>query len=150
MMTSPLALPRAIPGALAGAVLAALLCGTPARAADSPLQQAIARGRDHFLHDTFGGAGRVCDTCHLGGGTRAGQSPDGQPMPSLTNAAAVFPRIGEDGHTVITLPDQVRRCVAGAVKGKPPAYGSDDLNSLVLYVTSLSQGRSVDPGADPR
>lgn len=141
--------PLALAGACA-ATVAALCCGTPAHGADTPLQQAIARGREHFLHDTFGGAGRVCNTCHLGGGMQPGQRPDGVPMPSLTNAAAVFPRVGEDGHTVITLSDQVRRCVAGAVKGNPPAFGSDELNTLVLYVSSLSQGKAVDLGAEPK
>ena len=149
MMPNPIAATVRKLGLFAAAV-AALACAAPAAAADSPLQQAIARGRDHFLHDTFGGAGRVCNSCHLGGGAQPGRRPDGVAMPSLTNAAAVFPRLAEDGQTVITLSDQVRRCVAGAVKGDPPAFGSDALNTLVLYVSSLSQGKAVDLGAEPK
>jgi thiosulfate dehydrogenase len=121
----------------------------PAAAADAVLQQAIARGREHFLHDSFGGHGRVCDTCHLGGGTLAGKGPDGQPIPSLSNAAAIFPRVSEDGR-IITLSDQVRACVAGAIRGTPPAYGSDELNALLAYLGSLSQGKPLDMGGDPR
>jgi len=129
---------------------ALLLAAAPAPALDPALQQAVARGGQLFQHETFGGGGRVCETCHLGGGLRPGQRPDGAPMPSLANAAAVFPRVGPDGHSLITLSDQVRACVGGAVKGKAPAYGSEDLNALVAYVSSLSQGKVLDMGGEPK
>jgi thiosulfate dehydrogenase len=38
----------------------------------------------------------------------------------------------------------------GAIRGKPPAYSSDELNSLVAYVTSLSKGKVIDMGGAPR
>jgi len=122
----------------------------PSRAADPGLQQAIARGSEHFLHNKFGGRGRVCETCHVGGGTKPGHLPDGEPIPSLSNAGAIFPRISEDDGKLITLVDQVRICIGGALNGIAPAYGSDELNSLVAYVTSLSQGKAIDMGADPK
>ncbi len=128
----------------------ALLGPTASRAADTQLQQAIARGSELFQHNTFSGRGRVCETCHLGGGIREGQRPDGVPIPSLSNAAAIFPRISKDDNRLITLADQVRVCIGGALNGKPPAYGSDELNSLVAYVTSLSQGKAIDMGGDPK
>jgi len=127
---------------------ALLLCTTSAFAIDPQLQKAIDRGAELFQHETFGGPGRVCESCHLGGGRRAGQTPDGKPMPSLTNAAAVFPRFA-DG-MLFTLSDQVHMCIQYAVKGKPPEFGSEEFNSLVAYVTSLSQGKKIDMGADPR
>ncbi len=127
-----------------------VMASAPAWAADPQLQQAIAHGKELFFHETFGGRGRVCESCHLGGGTRQGQRPDGEPIPSLSNAAAIFPRISEDDHKLITLADQVRVCVGGALNGHAPAYGSDELNSLVAYVTSLSQGKPIDMGADPK
>jgi len=128
----------------------ALIGSTASRAADSQLQQAIARGSELFQHNTFGGRGRVCETCHLGGGTREGRRPDGAPIPSLSNAAAIFPRISQDDNRLITLADQVRVCIGGALNGNAPAYGSDELNSLVAYVTSLSQGKPIDMGGDPK
>ncbi len=133
--------------ALAGLALVAL--PLLASAAD-PLQQAIARGKQSFLHETFGGSGRVCNSCHFAGGTQPGKLPDGSPVPSLGNAATIFPRIAEDDGRVITLPDQVRLCVAGAIGGKAPAYGSDQLNALVAYVSSLAQGKPVELGAEPK
>ena len=137
--------------AIAGAGFAAFLVRAAPPAADAPLQQAIARGADAFAHEKFGGCGRVCETCHLGGGLKEGRRPDGVAIPSLANAAAVFPRISDDdGHSVITLSDQVRACVMGAIRGKPPAYSSDELNSLVAYVTSLSKGKVIEMGGAPR
>jgi thiosulfate dehydrogenase len=137
--------------AIAGAGFAAFLVRAAPPAADAPLQQAIARGADAFAHEKFGGSGRVCETCHLGGGLKEGRRPDGVAIPSLANAAAVFPRISDDdGHSVITLSDQVRACVMGAIRGKPPAYSSDELNSLVAYVTSLSKGKVIEMGGAPR
>ena len=136
---------------IAGAALAAFLVRAAAPAADPQLQKAIARGADAFAHEKFGGSGRVCESCHLGGGLLAGRRPGGVVIPSLANAAAVFPRIsGDDGQSVITLSDQVRSCVAGAIRGTPPAYASDKLNSLVAYVTSLSQGKAIEMGGSPR
>lgn len=132
------------------AVLAAFLVRAAVPAADPQLQKAIARGADSFAHEKFGGGGRVCESCHLGGGLPAGRRPDGVAIPSLSNAAAVFPRISDDGHSVITLSDQIRACVAGAIHGTAPAYGSDQLNSLVAYVTSLAQGKAIDMGGNPR
>lgn len=136
---------------VAGAVLAAVPVRAAEPAAEPQLQKAIARGAQAFAHEKFGGSGRVCESCHLGGGRLPGRRPDGVAIPSLANAAAVFPRLsGEDDHSIITLSDQVRACVAGAIHGTPPAYGSDELNSLVAYVTSLSQGKSLDMGGSPR
>jgi thiosulfate dehydrogenase len=136
---------------VAGAALAAFLVRAAVPAADPQLQKAIARGADSFAHEKFGGSGRVCESCHLGGGLQAGRRPDGVAIPSLANAAAVFPRLsGDDGHNVITLSDQVRACVAGAIRGTPPAYASDKLNSLVAYVSSLSQGKAIEMGGSPR
>ena len=136
---------------IAAAALAASFVQAAVPAVDPLLQKAIARGGGAFAHEKFGGSGRVCESCHLGGGLLAGRRPDGVAIPSLANAAAVFPRIsGDDGHSVITLSDQVRACVAGAIRGTPPAYGSDELNSLVAYVASLSQGKAIEMGGTPR
>lgn len=125
------------------------LAAVPVQAADpQSLQQAIERGKQNFLHNTFGGPGRVCDTCHLGAGTEEGRRPDGEPIPRLTNAARIFPRISEDDGKLITLSDQVRICVSRAIKGKPPAYDSDELKSIVAYLTSLSQGKPIEMGGE--
>lgn len=130
----------------------ALLAVAPqlALALEPQLDKAVEQGKTMFSHETFGGNGKVCESCHLGGGRRPGKLPDGKPIPSLSNGAAIFPRIRAKDGKLVTLPDQVQTCIAGALHGKPPAYGSDELNALVSYVTSLSQGKSIDMGGKPQ
>ena len=113
------------------------------------LQTAVAQGKDIFMHPSFGGNGKACNSCHHDGGTGPGALPDGTPLPSLSNAAAIFPRLNKKGK-LITLQDQVHNCVAGAIEGTPPAYDSDKMRLLVVYLTSLSQGKAVDMGGKPR
>ena len=122
-----------------------------AQAADIPtqLQSAATQGKDIFMHPSFGGNGKACNSCHHDGGMGPGALPDGTPLPSLNNAAAIFPRFNRKGK-LVTLQDQVHNCVAGAIEGTPPSYDSDKMRLLVVYLTSLSQGKSIDMGGKPR
>ena len=130
----------------------ALLACAPqfAFALDAQMDQAVEKGKTLFTHETFGGNGKVCESCHLGGGKAPGKLPNGQAIPSLGNAAAIFPRIRAKDNRLVTLPDQVVSCIGNALQGKAPAYGSEELNALVSYVTSLSQGKQIDMGGKPR
>jgi thiosulfate dehydrogenase len=121
----------------------------PVAAMASPLDQAIKDGKHLFMTPGFGGNGRSCDTCHKGGGTTMGQLPNGKPIPSLNNAATIFPRYNPGRGTVLTLQDQVHNCVMGAIQGTPPPYGSKEMVDLVSYLTSLSQGKAIDMGGKP-
>ena len=117
---------------------------------DPQLAKVVQQGKELFTHNTFNGNGRVCQTCHLSGGLAPGKLPDGKAIPSLANAAAVFPLFKPRQGKVVTLPDQIRNCVGGALEGQVPDYGSDELNALVVYVTSLSQGKAIDMGGKPQ
>jgi thiosulfate dehydrogenase len=136
---------------LAAATLLSLAASAfAAPVADPQLEKAVQQGKELFTHNTFNGNGRVCQTCHLSGGLAPGRLPDGKAIPSLANAAAVFPLFKPRQGKVVTLSDQIRNCVGGALEGQVPAYGSDELNALVVYVTSLSQGKSIDMGGKPQ
>jgi len=115
-----------------------------------PLHAAIESGSHLFTTDTFGGRGMTCQSCHSGGGKIAGQLANGSKIPSLSNAAAIFPRFSPRFGKVITLEDQIRGCIAGGLGGKPPAYGSQKLNDLVSYLTFLSNGKPIDMGGKPK
>ncbi len=69
--------------------------------------------------------------------------------PSLSNAATIYPRFAAKKNKVITLEDQIQNCVAGALRGKPPAYGSEQMTQLVVYITSLAQGKPLNLGGNP-
>ncbi|KXW56513.1 hypothetical protein LHV13_02975 [Ferrovum sp. PN-J185] len=131
------------------ATLTTLLLVGMAQAASNPdVEAKIKEGHQLFTTAKFQGNGRVCETCHVAGGRTAGHLPNGKPMPSLMNAAAVFPRIRQ-GH-ITTLEDQIRKCVGGAIEGTPPDYGSEELGALSVYLTSLSQGKAIELGGTPQ
>ena len=115
-----------------------------------PINEAISHGRTLFTQPSFGGNGKACQSCHLGGGLKPGRLPDGKVLPSLSNAAAIFPRVNRRGK-LVTLHDQVRQCVIGAIEGTaPPAYDSAEMRALVTYLTSLSQGKPIEMNGQPR
>ncbi|MEJ2686404.1 MAG: cytochrome C [Gammaproteobacteria bacterium] len=139
------------PRLLLGAVLAIGLAPGAGAGLSGPLAKTVAHGRDIFLHDTFGGRGMTCDSCHTEGGKGPTVVP-GSSMkgPSLSNAAAVFPRYKQDDGRVLTLAEQIHGCISGALGGEAPAYGSDTMRALETYLTALSQGKRIDMGGTYR
>jgi thiosulfate dehydrogenase len=121
-----------------------------AAATEPQLENAIQDGKALFVHETFGGNGKNCQSCHVDGGVGPGKLPNGTAIPSLSNAATIYPRFNSKANKVITLEDQLRTCIAGGLQGKSPTYGSEQLMQLVTYVTSLAQGKSVDMGGKPQ
>ncbi len=122
------------------------VCLPAQAAASSPMAKAIATGKQTFMHDTFGGSGKTCSSCHTDAGQGPTVTPNGGRFPSLDAAATHFPRYNARAGKVITLQDQVRACVTGALGGKPPAADSVTMTDLVSYLTSLSQGKPMAMG----
>ena len=121
-----------------------------ASAAEPQLEKTIQDGKALFVRETFGGNGETCQSCHVGGGAAPGKLPNGTAIPSLSNAAVIFPRFNPKANKVFTLEDQLRSCIAGGLQGKPPAYGSEQLTQLVSYVSSLAQGKPLEMGGKPQ
>ena len=92
-----------LPASLGAALL--LSAAQSVGAAETPLEKAVATGAHLFATATFGGNGRTCETCHKDGGKGQGQLGD-RKLPSLLNAAAIFPRFSPDAGEVITLEGQ--------------------------------------------
>jgi len=134
-------------GLVLGAVLAVSALPASAGQFSGPLAKTIAKGKQIFTHDDFGGRGMTCATCHKAAGTGPTQVP-GRNMkgPSLNNAAAIFPKYKRRNGKVITLADQIHGCIAGAMGGQPPGYNSDKMRALVTYLTSLSEGKAIHMG----
>jgi len=130
-----------------GAVLAVTAVPAAQAAITGPLAKTVEQGKQIFMHDTFGGRGMTCASCHKAAGMGPTEVPGmDRKGPSLANAAAVFPRYKARVHKVITLEEQIRGCIHGALGGKEPAYDSDTMRALVTYVSSLSQGKTIDMG----
>lgn len=142
-------------GCMVIAALPAAAQTTPA-GAKKVLEKAVASGENLFAHGTFGGhremmgAPVTCQTCHIGGGRVTGTLPNGHRIPSLVNAAAIFPRYNPKTHQIVTLETQIRHCVQGGLGGKPPAYGSKEMTDMVVYLHSIAQGQAIDMGGKPK
>ncbi len=146
---------------------AAALIGTGVAYAALPpvLAQAVARGARLFQDDSFGSHVRPvanaasafadmgrsrsharfmsCATCHVHGGRTRGVLADGRRIPSLRNAAAVFPRYSAKSHRIVTLEDQIQHCVKDGIKGRAPAFSGATMVDLVSYLKSLATGQRM-------
>lgn len=132
---------------MGGLLLTIGLAQTANAAVSGPVAKMAADGKNIFLHDTFGGSGRTCDSCHTGAGLGPTVVPgSNRAGPSLANAAAVFPRYKPDDGRVMTLADQIHGCIWGALRGRAPAYGSKTMRALETYLTSLSEGKRITMG----
>ncbi len=148
-----------------------LASGGVAQAAGIPanLQKAVAAGARIFKDDSFGGhvspvedAARAfasmggpkagapryvtCATCHINGGLTRGRLANGKRIPSLRNAAAIFPRYNAKTHRMVTLEAQIRHCVRSGIKGRPPAYGGQTMADLMSYLGSIAEGQRITIG----
>jgi thiosulfate dehydrogenase len=139
-------------GLTAAILLSSALCALGiqrAAAAEPQLEKVIQDGKALFVHETFGGNGMTCESCHLNGGVGSGQTAKRSTIPSLSNSGTIYPRFEAKKNKVITLEEKIQNCVAGALRGKPPAYGSEQMTQIVTYVTSLAQGKPLNLGGKP-
>lgn len=134
-------------GVVMGLLMAMSVLPVAQAATSGPLAKTVAKGKAIFLHNTFGGRGMTCDSCHTNGGQGPTVVPGSKTTsPSLSNAAAVFPRYKPDSGQVMTLADEIHGCIRGAIGGKAPAYDSKTMRALETYLTSLSQGKRMHMG----
>jgi thiosulfate dehydrogenase len=92
---------------------------------------AYERGQEIWLNSQLGRNGRSCESCH--------------PSGDLTNAYS-YPKYKGILERVATLSLTHNFAVVNENKGDPWVIGSDDANSLILFVKSLSNGRKVQMG----
>ncbi len=131
-------------------LLSAATMATAGDASGDPLAQAVAKGASLFAHETFGGSGKTCETCHGGGGKVPGLLPNGRTLASLVNAAAIYPRFSRGAGQVITLEGQIRQCIQGGLAGAAPSAGSPDLVALAAYLGSIGHGQAIEIGGAPK
>ncbi|MCI4679580.1 c-type cytochrome [Rhodoblastus acidophilus] len=132
---------------LAAALL--LSAASSAGAAETPLDSAVATGAHLFATATFGGNGHTCESCHQNGGKGPGQIGDRQ-LPSLVNAAAIYPRFSRGAGKVVTLEGQVQSCIKNGLRGTPPELGSPELVAITAYLGSIAKGQKIDIGGAPK
>ena len=120
------------------------------------LKAGIERGKILFNDKTLGDntTRKSCATCHKDGGTIGGASEmtwKGQKMkvniPTLKGAAAHFPKPMGPMKALVDLAGMNNMCIMTFLKGDPINKNSQQSVDLVAYVTSLSKGKKLQPGA---
>lgn len=120
------------------------------------LEAGIERGKRLYNDKTLGDntTGKSCATCHKDGGTIGGASEmewKGMKMkvniPTLIGAAAHFPKPMGPMKALVDLAGMNNMCVMTFLKGDPLDKNSQEAADLVAYVTSLSKGKKLEPGA---
>lgn len=82
-------------------------------------KSSVENGKVLFESKSLGTNGKSCATCHPGGsGLEDLSANDSSELEKITN-----------------------RCIEKALKGKPLAFGSTELSSLVLYQKSLGSSK---------
>lgn len=83
----------------------------------------------------------ACASCHIQG---AGKRYEDRPLTPVIGQAAQWPYIREG--KAVTLQGQIRACLE-RMGVAPFAAGSDELNTLEYFLTSLSNGFALQPNA---
>ncbi len=118
-------------------------------------EEARVAGRRLFKDPNLGSNGQSCESCHPGGATTGGEAelpksmghgPYRLPIPSLVGAAARFPRFKATDDDVITIEMMNNNCIRMFMKGKRLPLNSPESFYLAQYVSSLSNGDTVQVG----
>ena len=92
----------------------------------NPAQLWIAQGRS-LWEAPAGASGRSCRSCH------------GE-VATLKGAAAAYPRLDRASGALIDLEDRIRQCRGERQQAPVPAFESDELLALTLWVAQASRG----------
>ncbi len=76
-----------------------------------------------------------CNDCHLQGGTEPKAAP-------LTGVPGLFPQYSQRAGRVISVGERVQECFVRSENGTPPPLDSPEMNALLAYIESISQGVS--------
>ncbi|MEE9271614.1 MAG: hypothetical protein V3V49_15300, partial [Candidatus Krumholzibacteria bacterium] len=108
-------------------------------------------GRQLFRDASLGKNGQSCESCHPGGGTTGGEAQIPMrdyriPIPTLVGASARFPKYKVPNDRVITLAQMNNNCIRMFLDGKELELDSREAIALSMYISSLSNGESVQIG----
>lgn len=120
------------------------------------LEASVKRGEKLFNDRKLGenATGKSCNGCHPNGGTIGGAAEmvwKGMAMkvaiPTLKGAVVSFPKAIGPMKVVEDVMGQNNMCIMTFLKGRPLDKNSQEAVDLNAYVTSLSKGKTIDPGA---
>ena len=120
------------------------------------LEAGVERGKKLFNSKTLGDnkTGKSCATCHKDGGTIGGAAEmtwKGMTMkvniPVLKGSAAHFPKPMGPMKALVDLEGMNNMCIMTFLKGDPIDKNKQQSTDLAAYITSLSKGKKINPGA---
>lgn len=105
------------------------------------LKEVIRKGYDLFMNTQQLRGEYVfndmnCRSCHMGEGRKLWAAP-------IWPAATTLPDFRGKNQHVNSLEERISGCFSFSMNGKPPAYGSDSMLSLVAYHQWLAKGAPV-------
>ncbi|MGB7061685.1 MAG: cytochrome c peroxidase [Candidatus Zixiibacteriota bacterium] len=102
------------------------------------LTKSVANGKMLFSDTTLGTSGMTCNSCHMEGGTKAGQMGE-MTIPAWDNLAAKYPMYFMMAKRVMTLEQVVQFCIVNPLKGKALAWDDQKLTDLTAYCASVKK-----------
>ncbi|MFQ5512330.1 MAG: hypothetical protein ACE5EO_10840 [Candidatus Krumholzibacteriia bacterium] len=108
-------------------------------------------GKRLFRDPGIGKNGQSCESCHPGGSTTGGEAQIPMrdyriPIPTLVGASARFPKYKVPNDRVVTLAQMNNNCIRMFMDGKGLELNSREAIALSMYISSLSNGESVQIG----
>lgn len=112
-------------------------------------KESLERGRKLFEEPSQSGIS--CSSCHPGGSTTSGMAEPMPgmrvPIPTLAGASATFPKFKVPNNAVVSLEQMNNNCRMTFNKAEPLMLGTQQATDLAAYVSSFSNGKTVELGA---
>lgn len=100
------------------------------------LAASVENGKALFYDESLGTSGMTCNSCHMEGGTMAGQMGD-MAIPAWDNLAAKYPKYFGMAKRVMTLSQVVNWCIVHPLEGEALTWDDQKLTDLTAYSASV-------------
>jgi thiosulfate dehydrogenase len=104
---------------------------------DQEMKSSCARGKALFMDTSLGTNGMSCNSCHAGGGTKAGKMGDTE-IPPFAHVGRKYPMYSKMAGKVVTLDQVINSCITNAMKGTALAWNDQKLADLTVYTVSVN------------
>ena len=100
------------------------------------LAKSVERGEKLFYDENLGTNKKTCNSCHMGGGTKATKM-GGMTIKPFDDLGSKYPKYFMMGKKVMTLSQVVNFCVVTPLKGEALKCDDQKLTDLTAFVASV-------------
>lgn len=108
------------------------------------LKNASARGKTLFMDASLGTNGMSCNSCHAGGGMKAGKMGEME-IPPFAQVGKKYPMYFKMAEKVMTLDQVINFCITTPMKGKALAWDDQKIADLAAYIVSVNAMKGEKP-----